>query len=302
MNGLRFGLFGVLVDRLGIAQAEVFLHEFEGWVIFVACTALLLWEGLLLLRLSGDRRPIGQVIDFGWSARHSSEARPTVVARLSMPVVAAAVVLGLAVYPAQALPQRAEIRPARSDFSAFPSRIGDWVGHRESIETVYLDVLQLDDYVLADFVPSGELTESATKAPINLYVAYYASQRTGKSVHSPSSCLPGGGWRIEQFGQRELPGLLSRSGPLRVNRAVISQGTSRQLVYYWFQERGRDLTNEYLVKWYLFADSLTRSRTDGALVRVITPLQEGEGIEEGDARLRQFSAAALPVLAPYLPD
>jgi len=89
---------------------------------------------------------------------------------------------------------------------------------------------------------------------------------------------------------------------LRVNRAVIQQGVSRQLVYYWFQQRGRDLTNEYLVKWYLFADALARNRTDGALVRLITPLAENEDLAAADARLAQFSAVALPRLASYVPN
>jgi EpsI family protein len=140
------------------------------------------------------------------------------------------------------------------------------------------------------------------QAPVNLYVAYYASQRTGQAVHSPSSCLPGGGWRIEQFDQREVPGVQLRTGPLRVNRAVIRQGLQRMMVYYWFQERGRDITSEYLVKWYLLVDALTQQRTDGALVRLITPMREGEDLADGDARLQQFSVAAVPELRGYLPD
>jgi exosortase D (VPLPA-CTERM-specific) len=303
MNGLRIGLIGVLVDRFGIAQAEGFLHQFEGWVLFMACTALLLGEGWLLLRLSGDRRPIGQVIDFGWRAQRNSEGRATSVARLSMPVVAAAVVLVLAVYPAQALPDRAEVKPGRTDFGLFPTHIGEWVGTRSAIEGVYLDVLQLDDYLLADFTrKDGNADAPGSPLPVNLYVAYYASQRTGRAVHSPSSCLPGGGWRIEQFEQRDVPSIRLPSGLLRVNRAVISQGANRQLVYYWFQERGRDLTNEYAVKWYLLADAVTRDRTDGALVRLITPLQQGESTAMGDARLQEFASTAVPVLHTYLPD
>jgi exosortase D (VPLPA-CTERM-specific) len=300
MNGLRVGIIGVLVDRFGIAQAEGFLHQFEGWVVFMACFALLIGECRLLLWLTGDKRTLRQ----GLGLESSTLSTPgTSRAGISRPAVAAAALLVLAAYPAFALPQRAEVKPDRADFSQFPTRIGDWVGRRQRMEDVYLDWLQLDDYLLADFMPrSGSVPSAATDAPVNLYVAYYASQRSGRSVHSPSSCLPGGGWRIERMEQREVQDVRLGTAPLRVNRAIIRKGSERELVYYWFQQRGRNLTSEYLVKWYLFKDGLTRDRTDGGLVRLITPLHEGEDPAKGDNRLGHFAAATLPVLAPYLPD
>lgn len=36
------------------------------------------------------------------------------------------------------------------------------------------------------------------------------------------------------------------------------------------------ITNEYLVKWYLFWDVLTENRTDGAMVRATMFLRAGE--------------------------
>jgi EpsI family protein len=90
--------------------------------------------------------------------------------------------------------------------------------------------------------------------------------------------------------------------PLHVNRAVIQQGDQQQLVYYWFQQRGRNITSEYLVKWYMFVDSVTRRRTDGALVRLVTPIGKGESLAAGDSRLVEFSAGVLPMLDAYLPD
>ncbi|HUN24789.1 MAG TPA: VPLPA-CTERM-specific exosortase XrtD [Steroidobacteraceae bacterium] len=309
MNSIRIGIIGILVDRFGIAQAEGFLHQFEGWAIFMACVGLLLLECRLLLRVTGDPRPLMQVIAFEGPAvrvvvrpkgpEGSGAAGHGPRGRL-LPAASAALVLMLAIYPVHALPQRTEIKPQRLDFSVFPSHIGGWIGRRSTLEPVYLDQLKLDDYLLADFVRPG--ASAALAEPVNLYVAYYASQRTGEAVHSPSSCLPGSGWRIEQFEQRDVPGVRLRTGPLRVNRAVIGKGTDRLLVYYWFQERGRDLTNEYLVKWYLFDDALLRDRTDGALVRLVTPLRDGEVPGGGDARLAQFAAAVVPVLHPYIPE
>jgi EpsI family protein len=174
-------------------------------------------------------------------------------------------------------------------------QFGSWHGRREPIEKLYLDILQLDDYVNANYFHEG-------KPSVSLYAAYYASQRTGVSTHSPASCLPGGGWRILSFDESELAGIQMRGTALAVNRVVIQQGTSRQLVYYWFQQRGRGITNEYLVKWYLFWDSLTRSRSDGALVRIITPMPQGEAAEAADARMIEFTQEVVSRLSSFVPD
>ena len=79
------------------------------------------------------------------------------------------------------------------------------------------------------------------------------------------------------------------------------QGESKQLVYYWFQQHGRTLTNEYLVKWYLFYDSLIMNRTDGALIRLVTSVGNTEDIEKADQRLQAFMKQLVPELQGYIP-
>jgi exosortase D (VPLPA-CTERM-specific) len=303
MNSLRIGVIGVLVDRFGTAQAEGFLHDFEGWLVFMACFLVLLGECWLLLRLTGDRRSIRDLLAF--------EPPPPRAAMpgarrsgLGKPAWAVLVVLLAAVLPARALPKRVEVRPERADFAEFPLQFGAWQGRRQALEAVYLDTLKMDDYVLADFVRTDGAAEAPARfdAPVNLYIAYYASQRTGQAAHSPRSCLPGGGWRILDFQPHEVTGVRGPGAPLRVNRVLVQYGSERQLVYYWFQERGRDLTNEYVVKWYLLQDALLRNRTDGALVRLITPLRDNEPAAAADARLAKFTASTLATLRNYLPD
>jgi exosortase D (VPLPA-CTERM-specific) len=302
MNSLRIGIIGLLVDNYGIAQAEGFLHWFEGWVIFIACFFVLLGEAWALLRLTGDRRSLRELLAL--DSPPPPAAAPALRPReLGKPAVVMLIVLLAAVLPARALPKRNEMRPARADFAEFPLRVGDWHGQRQRIETIYVDALKLDDYVLADFVRDGvDGAPPGSVAPVNLYVAYYASQRTGQSAHSPRSCLPGGGWTILDFGQHEIPAVGNDGSPLRVNRAIVQYGADRQLVYYWFQERGRNITSEYLVKWYLVEDALLRNRTDGALVRLITPLRANEPVPAADARLARFTATVLPTLRNYLPN
>lgn len=302
MNSLRIAIIGVLVDRFGIAQAQGFLHWFEGWVVFMLCFLLLLVEAWLLLRLSGSPHGLRDLF-----AVESVPAEPgTFGARnrsLGWAAVLVPLILLLAVVPARALPKRIEVRPARSDFVEFPLQLGSWHGSRDRLDTVYIDALKMDDYLLANFAPERAAGESASlQQAVNLYVAYYASQRTGQSAHSPRSCLPGGGWAISEFGPHEVPGVRNNGLALRVNRAIVQQGTDRELVYYWFQERGRDITSEYLVKWYLLEDALLRNRSDGALVRLVTPLAQSEAVAAADARLAGFTAAVMPALQSYLPN
>ena len=163
------------------------------------------------------------------------------------------------------------------------------------LEQIYLDALKLDDYVIADFARDG-------RDPVNFFVAWYDTQTAGRTTHSPRACLPAGGWRIVDLKQVEVPGALVNGLPLRANRVEIALGTHRQLVYYWFQQRGRVITNEYVAKWFLFWDSLIQRRTDGALVRLITPLKVGATEQEGDARLAEFAAQAAPQLDRFIPN
>ena len=138
--------------------------------------------------------------------------------------------------------------------------------------------------------------------PVNLYVAYYASQRKGQSVHSPRTCIPGGGWKIVSLDRHSVDGITLNGQALLVNRTVIQMGDYRQLVYYWFQQRGRNLTNEYLVKWFLFWDALTRNRTDGALVRLTTLVPTNEKLSDADHRLVDFAKNMSPHLKDYIPE
>ena len=107
---------------------------------------------------------------------------------------------------------------------------------------------------------------------------------------------------MTSFDQRNVPGLSVAGRPLRVNRAEIQLGSQRQLVYYWFQQRGRVLTNEYAVKWYLLWDSLKLNRSDGALVRIMTPVGTGESIAAAESRLSAFAGQVTPDLGRYIPN
>jgi exosortase D (VPLPA-CTERM-specific) len=293
MNSVRIAVTGVLVNRFGISQAEGFLHYFEGWVIFVACIALLFFEMALFAKFS--RRPLAEAFQVEIPAW--SDFRYLVPGRVvHAPLVAAVVMLGAGGIASVMLQGREEIIPRHVPLNAFPLVVGDWRGSEGSLTEDVLDELKLTEYLISSY------RRPDTPVPVELYVAYYDSQRKGSSVHSPRACLPGGGWHIDQLDVYSVPEGRGNGEALPVNRAVIAQGPYRALVYYWFMQRGRYLTNEYAVKWYIFWDSLTRRRSDGATVRVMMPIDEATDVETASQQLDQFIRSIEPKLYYHIPQ
>lgn len=292
MNSIRIAVTGILYDNYGIGAGDSFLHFFEGWVIFCGCLVILFAQMWGLARL--QRRRLDDVFDPQIPTMADLRATGQVLS-LAPPVLAVVPVLLLALLASLSVAGRAEVIPARQPFAGFPLRFGDWRGDEQELGQAELDVLKLSDYVMANYRhPDGDL--------VNLYVAYYASQRSGASVHSPRACLPGGGWQILESRVVELPDVLPDGAPLAVNQLIIGMGEQRQLVNYWFAQRGRNLTNEYLVKWYIFWDSLTQRRTDGALVRLVTPLGDPSKDDAARARLLEFTRLVEGRLGYYVPQ
>jgi exosortase D (VPLPA-CTERM-specific) len=296
MNSLRIGLIGVSVEYWGQRMAEGVLHDFEGWVVFMASGALMLLEIVLLSRIGRDRRPWRQV--FGVELPPPVPRSARIVQRpVPSSFLVAVAVLVAAAAMARLLPERQDAVPARRQFVDFPMTLAGRTGAREPIESIYLETLQLDDYLLANFAPAA-----VGDVPVNLYVAWYDTQRAGRVTHSPGACLPAGGWNIEHLAQVDLPGVRIDGHAVRVNRAIIRRGDARQLVYYFFKQRQHVVTGEYRVNWFLFWDALTQNRTDGGLIRFVTLLVPGEPEAAADARLTAFATAASAALGPYVPD
>jgi exosortase D (VPLPA-CTERM-specific) len=294
MNSFRIGLIGVSVEYWGPEMTEGILHDFEGWVVFMGSVGLLLAEMWLLNRIGRPKRRFQDAFHIDFPGPLPVGAR-LVPATFPTPLLAAIVCVLCGIFLMNALPERAEVVPERTTFVDFPRDLGEWKGERDRLAPIFVDALKFDDYLLADFV------NSAGK-PVNLYVAYYGSQRKGASVHSPRTCIPGDGWEIGDLQQRDIGAGGDGGRRLRVNRVVIQKGDASQLVYYWFQQRGRLMTNEYLVKWFLFQDALTQARTDGALVRLTTPIMPGAAIEDADERLVELARLVAVALKPYVPE
>jgi len=216
----------------------------------------------------------------------------------SMPAYTARFVLAALLVAATAFflqaRSRGEIFPQRLPLSQFPEQLGPWSGTDVAMEKEVLDVLGPGDFLLRIY-----RNEKQPQPYVDLFIAYFRSQRTGDTIHSPKNCLPGAGWTpIEQ--SRVTLGMPDHV-PFPANRYVIAKGDDRELVLYWYWAHDRGVASEYWAKFYLVADSMRMNRSDGALVRITTPMTEGETPDAAQNRLLPFAAQISPLLHSYIP-
>ncbi len=304
INGFRIGIIGLLVDTFGQGAAKGFLHFFEGWVIFLLGLVLLGIEMWLLHTCSRqsehktsnwfralDEVPSSQIL------QTSVQSAATSQRTIPWPLFGGAAVILILGLLSSNLEAGKENPPPRQSFLDFPLTLEQWTGTPLTFDQIYLDALRLDDYILAEYQEP-----TSPFPPINLYVAYYRSQSAGQSIHSPQSCLPGGGWVFASQVPVALNAHPQSENPPVVNLAIIKKGHQRQLMLYWFHQRHRIVTNEYLVKWYLLWDALTQGRTDGALVRVMAPIPSIVRDEDLTEHVREFATVVHSTLDPYVPQ
>jgi exosortase D (VPLPA-CTERM-specific) len=288
MNSLRIAITGILVDNWGTEMAEGFLHDFEGWLIFMACGGLLLLE-VLLMELLTTRLSVRQAfaVPVSVSAEQYSSQDSTPL-QFSKPLAVTIPLLLVALAGVGSLDNREEDTTfKKTELISFPLNFDQWFGVEDRIEADVAKKLGFTEYVMINY-------QNQQHRPVNFYVAYYASQRKGVSPHSPKVCIPGGGWEIAKFSRTKVD-------EMPVNRVLIRKGTQDQIVYYWFEERGTPIANEYLKKWMLFKDALFLNRTDGSLVRVTTPVMSDETLEDADLRAQEFIRISRNQLIQLLP-
>lgn len=287
MNSLRIAMVGVLVNRWGNDMADGFLHYFEGWIIFMVCLLILILEVVILEKI-GQKRHFWQAVDVPVIQPVHPDKPESIVKK---PLYVSIVLILVALIAVNLLSDRVEIKPERKSLATFPTKIDNWIAKESSLPKDVEEFLGVDDYLLADYKTGRD--------SVNFYVAYYASQRKGVSPHSPQVCMPGGGWIISSLDRITID--VAGKKDFHVNRTVINKDNHRQVVYYWFEQRGRHIANEYYMKWYLLLDSIQRNRTDGALVRVTAYIRPSESIEAADKRIQAFLEKSIPLLDTYVP-
>ncbi|MGB8917579.1 MAG: exosortase C-terminal domain/associated protein EpsI [Candidatus Sulfotelmatobacter sp.] len=186
-----------------------------------------------------------------------------------------------------------EIIASRLRLSLFPAQLGNWTGKDVPLDKDTLDVLGPGDFLVRDYYAPDQPEFT------NLYIAYFPSQRAGDTIHSPKNCLPGAGWAPVENDRITL--VLPGHAPFPANRYVIAKGGARQLVLYWYWAHDRGVASEYSAKFYLVKDSIRMNRSDGALVRIVTPMLPGETLDAAQQRLLPFASHVVPLLDDYIP-
>ena len=174
----------------------------------------------------------------------------------------------------------------------FPMQIGEWRGTRApDLEPAVREALGADAYINRAYTAGG--------ASVGLYLAFYESQERGRAMHSPLNCLPGSGWAPLRHDTARID--VPRGASIDVNRYLIEKGLDRMLVFYWYQSHGRVVASEYTAKLHLVSDALRLHRTDGALVRVMTPVADGGDPAAAERSALEFVRSMFPLLGRYLP-
>ena len=289
-NGARLTATGVLAYYYGSETAHGFLHGASGWIVYVAALLLLLLAGKILdscvsrWKFKTRKTPNTHF--------KSSTSFPLFITSLRFWMLLSVLLIGGSLIHWREA--SGEIRPDRRALNDFPVNIGDWRqnGADQRFETEVETVLGADDYLMRDyFVPtSGK--------GANLYIGYYETQRTGATYHSPRNCLPGSGWTMTESAPVEI--VLPNGQKFVANSYVIENHQSRALMIYWYQGRGRYVANEYEDKFFTVLDSISRRRSDGAMVRVVVSIDKSEA--EALEAAKNLAAPAAANLAEFVPN
>ena len=296
-NAARVTATGVLTYYYGRRATEGALHEASGWLVYVAALGLLLFVNLVLKKFqrrnSETRREEIQPhinTDTREFERETIANRKSQIANSFYLLIAVLLVGGVFI---NWFEQRGEAKIERKPLSELSAQLGDWrqKGNEIRFDAPTETVLRTSDYTMREYVlPNNRLA--------NLYVGYYASQRTGATYHSPQNCLPGAGWVMKQ---PELVEITTPSGKtFTANKFIIENGVYNEVLIYWYQGRGRITASEYTDKLNTVWDSILRRRSDGAMVRVMTSVGNSEA--EATSAAIDIAAQTADELSVFIPE
>ncbi len=281
-NAARVMGTGILTYHYGKQAVDGTWHDVSGWLVYVAALALLIGANLLLKKLIRGRE-IAETKAFG-PADGAAPRMPI------LPVILAMLIGGIAV---NWFVTRSEAEPSRRPLNELARSLGDWDqrGNEIRFDPGVESVLRTSDYTMREYMlPSGRIG--------NIYVGYYSSQRTGATYHSPQNCLPGAGWVMKQPQVVEIP--LPDGRSFLANKYIVQNGIYNEVMIYWYQGRGRFEASEYTDKINTIWDSVTRRRTDGCIVRVMT--SAGTDEVSGTAAAVDLSARLAETLPEFIPE
>jgi len=289
-NAARVTATGVLTYYYGKQATESVLHSISGWLVYLVALALLFAVNLILRKFQ-RRETESELRITNYELRDEDRSPKTKNLKPVFNLLLGILLIGgLFINWMQ---QRGEAEVLRQPLSEIPAHLGDW---RQKGDPIRFDaqtesVLRVTDYTMREYISSDNRLA-------NIYVGYYASQRSGATYHSPQNCLPGAGWVMNQPQTVEIKTASGKT--FAANKFIIENGIYKEVLIYWYQGRGRIEASEYTDKINTMWDSVWRRRSDGAMVRVMTSV----GYSEPDATNAAIDLAAQTAdrLDLYIPE
>lgn len=189
--------------------------------------------------------------------------------------------------------------PPTPPLSLMPATIGGRTAQDYPLDSETLAVLGDGRFLNRVYTDPGPMGHPA-ETPVSLFIGYFPTQRSGQSIHSPQNCLPGAGWAFLSSEVINLPTADGR--PYPVGEYLIGNAGEKQVVLYWYLAHGRSVASDYLAKAYMMLDAVRWNRTDGALVRIVTPVGQNEPLESAQQRAVRFANQVTPLLPRFIPN
>ncbi|MFM9905932.1 MAG: exosortase C-terminal domain/associated protein EpsI [Pyrinomonadaceae bacterium] len=290
-NAGRVTATGVMTYYYGKQATESTVHDVSGWLVYVVALALLIGVNLILRKIFHRRDAETQsVITASDSDTVLENSKFEIRNSKLVPLVFVLFLSGVFI---NFFAARGELEIERKQLVDLPTKLGDWrqKGNDIKFDQSVESVLRTTDYTMREYT-------AADGRIANIYVGYYASQRAGATYHSPQNCLPGAGWVLKDPEYIDIT--TSDGHTFKANRYIIENGIYREVMIYWYQGRGHIEASEYRDKINTVWDSVTRRRTDGSIVRVMTSVGSDEAASLAAAS--DLSARLAEQLPPFVPE
>lgn len=287
-NSFRVTMTGVATYYYGKKALTPFWHDLSGWLVYLAALVLLLGVNYLLKVLSAKCKVLSAKTESRHSALSTQHFFSTQHSALFL--IAFLIVVGVFI---NWFEQRGEVEISRKPLAEFSKNLGSWTqrGDAFRFSEATESVLRTTDYTMREYSFSdGQIA--------NLYIGYYASQRTGATYHSPQNCLPGAGWVLKEPQRVEIKTPSGKT--FSANKYRIENGVKDQIMIYWYQGRGRSEASEYRDKINTVLDSTFKRRSDGAMIRILIPVADNE--EKATKAAINLAAQAEENLSEFVPN
>ena len=296
MNSVRIAMAGILMQHFGAEWLEGFTHFFEGWVIFMSSVLILFGIAWILLKLNPRKMGLVEALDLDTENVLPQFARLKLV-QPSRALITATVIMIISASVWPLMPNREPVAPERQDFALFPEQFGDWrqFGDERRFSPAVERILDADDYIAVQF------GRSVDEPVLDFFSAWYEDLAEDGVVHTPELCLPGAGWEIAKVERVDISDELGLDSPYNINRVLIQKGEERMLVYYWFTHMGEAIPRNAAAKFAVLTKGVVAGRYDGAIVRLISPIEKGQPEAEAEAHMNDLLKRILPQMSRFVP-